>query len=84
MPNSYAAAVKPGDQVWLNFVNTVLHEAMTGVDFLSLPGLVREVVRPEDRAAAGRLPGRVLLSAEARAPGRRWPGAVRAAPGPQR
>lgn len=35
MPNSYAAAVKPGDQVWLNFVNAVLHEAMTGVDFLS-------------------------------------------------
>ncbi len=35
MPNSYAAGVKPGDQVWLNFVNTVLHEAMTGVDFLS-------------------------------------------------
>ena len=27
--------VKPGDQVWLNFVNTVLHEAMTGVEFLS-------------------------------------------------
>jgi polar amino acid transport system substrate-binding protein len=35
MPNSYAAAVKPGDQVWLNFVNTVLHEAMAGVDFVS-------------------------------------------------
>jgi polar amino acid transport system substrate-binding protein len=35
MPNSYCAAVKAGDQVWLNFVNTVLHEAMTGVDFLS-------------------------------------------------
>ena len=69
MPNSYAAAVKPGDQVWLNFVNTVLHEAMAGVDFLSLPGLVREVVRPEDRAAAGRLPGRILLS-EVRAPDR--------------
>ena len=69
MPNSYAAAVKPGDQVWLNFVNSVLHEAMTGVDFLSLPGLVREVVRPEDRAAARRLPGRILLS-EVRAPDR--------------
>ncbi len=32
-PETYAAAVKPGDQVWLNFVNTALHEAMTGVDF---------------------------------------------------
>lgn len=30
---SYAASVKPGDQIWLNFVNTVLHEAMTGLDF---------------------------------------------------
>ncbi len=31
--HSYAAAVKPGDQVWLNFVNTVFHSAMTGLDF---------------------------------------------------
>lgn len=33
MPNSYASAVKPGDQVWLNWVNTVYKEAMMGVDF---------------------------------------------------
>ena len=32
-PQSYSCAVKRGDQQWLNFVNTVLHEAMTGVDF---------------------------------------------------
>lgn len=32
-PQSYSCAVKPGDQRWLNFVNTVLHEAMTGVEF---------------------------------------------------
>ncbi|MEZ5931151.1 MAG: transporter substrate-binding domain-containing protein [Alphaproteobacteria bacterium] len=32
-PNSYSCAVKPGDQRWLNFVNTVLHEAMSGVEF---------------------------------------------------
>jgi polar amino acid transport system substrate-binding protein len=32
-PQTYAAAVKPGDQIWLNFINTVLHEAMTGVAF---------------------------------------------------
>jgi len=32
-PQTYSAAVKPGDPIWLNFVNTVLHEAMTGVDF---------------------------------------------------
>jgi polar amino acid transport system substrate-binding protein len=33
-PGTYAAAVKPGDQIWLNFVNTVLHEGMTGQDHL--------------------------------------------------
>ena len=32
-PQSYSCAVKRGDQVWLNFVNTVFHEAMTGVEF---------------------------------------------------
>lgn len=32
-PQTYSAAVRPGDHVWLNFVNQVLHEAMTGVDF---------------------------------------------------
>ncbi len=32
-PQTYACAVKPGDQRWLNFINTALHEGMTGVDF---------------------------------------------------
>lgn len=32
-PQTYSCAVKPGDQHWLNFVNTTLHEAMTGVEF---------------------------------------------------
>jgi polar amino acid transport system substrate-binding protein len=32
-PQTYACAVKRGDQEWLNFVNTALHEAMTGVEF---------------------------------------------------
>ncbi len=32
-PQSYSCAVKRGDQVWLNFVNSVFHEAMTGVEF---------------------------------------------------
>ena len=32
-PQTYSCAVKRGDQDWLNFVNTVLHEAMTGVEF---------------------------------------------------
>jgi polar amino acid transport system substrate-binding protein len=35
MPNLYSAAVRPGDQVWLNYVNTVLHDAMTGIEFAS-------------------------------------------------
>jgi polar amino acid transport system substrate-binding protein len=33
-PQTYAAAVKPGDPIWLNYVNTILHEAMTGVEFV--------------------------------------------------
>jgi polar amino acid transport system substrate-binding protein len=32
-PQTYACAVGRGDQDWLNFVNTALHEAMTGVEF---------------------------------------------------
>ena len=32
-PQTYAAGVRQGDPVWLNFVNTVLHEGMTGVEF---------------------------------------------------
>jgi len=32
-PQSYACAVRQGDQVWLNYVNTALLTAMTGVDF---------------------------------------------------
>lgn len=32
-PQTYSASVKPGDQAWLNFVNVVLREAMTGLDF---------------------------------------------------
>jgi polar amino acid transport system substrate-binding protein len=35
LPNMYSAAVRPGDQVWLNYINTVLHDAMTGVEFQS-------------------------------------------------
>jgi polar amino acid transport system substrate-binding protein len=33
LPNSYASAVKPGDPIWLNWINTVYKEAMMGVDF---------------------------------------------------
>ena len=30
---SYAASVKPGDQVFLNFVNTAIEQAMIGLTF---------------------------------------------------
>jgi polar amino acid transport system substrate-binding protein len=33
MPQTYSCALKQGDQVWLNFVNQVLNESMSGVDF---------------------------------------------------
>jgi polar amino acid transport system substrate-binding protein len=33
MPNSYSAAVRPGDPIWLNWVNGFLKEAMMGVGF---------------------------------------------------
>jgi len=29
---TYSAAVKPGDQIWLNFVNSSFHEAMVGLN----------------------------------------------------
>jgi polar amino acid transport system substrate-binding protein len=33
LPQTYSAAVRPGDTIWLNFINTVLHEGMVGVEF---------------------------------------------------
>ncbi len=33
IPQTYAGAVKPGDPIWLNYINTVLHEGMVGVEF---------------------------------------------------
>lgn len=32
-PNNYSCAVKKGDQVFLNWVNTTIEQAVTGVDF---------------------------------------------------
>jgi polar amino acid transport system substrate-binding protein len=32
-PQTYSAAMRPGDSIWLNFVNTVLREGMVGVEF---------------------------------------------------
>ncbi|TVQ28837.1 MAG: ABC transporter substrate-binding protein [Geminicoccaceae bacterium] len=41
-PNSYASAVRPGDPIWLNWVNTVYKEAMMGVDFAHLQASYRK------------------------------------------
>ena len=32
-PQTYAFAVKPGDQRWLNWVNTAMHELLVGVNY---------------------------------------------------
>jgi polar amino acid transport system substrate-binding protein len=32
-PQTYAFAVKPGDQIWLNWVDSCLHEYLVGLDF---------------------------------------------------
>lgn len=32
-PQTYSAAMRAGDSIWLNFVNTVLREGMVGVEF---------------------------------------------------
>lgn len=42
MPNSYALGVRPGDPVWLNWVNTFLKEAMMGVDFDAFAALYKK------------------------------------------
>jgi polar amino acid transport system substrate-binding protein len=34
-PQTYGCAVRPGDAIWLNFINTCLHEAMVGIDYKS-------------------------------------------------
>ena len=33
LPQTYSAAVRPGDAAWLNYINTVLREGMNGVEF---------------------------------------------------
>jgi polar amino acid transport system substrate-binding protein len=33
LPNTIAAAVRPGEPAWLNWLNTAIREAMTGADF---------------------------------------------------
>ena len=45
-PQTYACGVKRGDQDWLNFVNTALHEAMTGVEF-GFYAVLQDMVRKD-------------------------------------
>ena len=60
-PQTYAFAVKPGDQRWLNWVNTALHEYLVGLGFRLLPGGVRSSTsassssrrRPGSRSSTG-------------------------------
>jgi len=46
-PATYAAAVKPGDQRWLNYLNTVLHEAMIGVEFAAYSAAFKQFFNVE-------------------------------------
>jgi polar amino acid transport system substrate-binding protein len=41
-PQTYALAVKPGDQRWLNWVNTALHEYLVGLDFIYYQKIFKE------------------------------------------
>ena len=61
-PQTYSCAVKRGDADWLNFVNTALHEAMTGVDYAAYASLVRTVVRRSTAGAEDRLSRRAALT----------------------
>ena len=56
-PQTYACAVKRGDQEWLNFVNTALHEAMTGGGVPDVCRSLQEVVRHRAAYPTNRLPG---------------------------
>jgi polar amino acid transport system substrate-binding protein len=41
-PQTYALAVKPGDQRWLNWVNSALHEYLVGLDFSFYQAIFKE------------------------------------------
>ncbi len=62
MPNSYASAVKPGDQVWLQLGQHGLQGRDDGGRFRHLQSLLQEMVRHRPGDAEGGLPGRVRLS----------------------
>ncbi len=49
-PNSIAAAVKAGDALWLNWLNTCLREAMTGVEFDEFAAIYKRWMGVEARS----------------------------------
>ncbi len=61
-PQTYSCAVKRGDQDWLNFVNTALHEAMTGVEFGTYSASFKKWFGVDLPPPADWLPGRVSVS----------------------
>ncbi len=67
-PQSYSCAVKRGDQDWLNFVNTALHEAMTGVEFGTYSASFKKWFGVDLPPAGHWLPGRVPVRTGAREP----------------
>ncbi len=60
-PQTYACAVAKGDQDWLNFVNTALHEAMTGVEFDTYAASFKKWFGKVSAASGDRLPRRVQV-----------------------
>ena len=61
-PQTYSCAVKQGDPDWLNFVNTALHEAMTGVEFATYKASFEKWFGVDAAGAEDRLPERASLT----------------------
>jgi len=55
-PNNYAAAMAPTDQLWINFVNTVFREAITGLTWQSYAAAFKTYFGVSLRAPSAGLP----------------------------
>ena len=60
-PQTYSCAVKRGEADWLNFVNTALREAITGVEFATYSASFEKWFGEIAAGAADRLPERAAL-----------------------
>ena len=60
-PQTYSCAVKRGEPDWLNFVNTALREAMTGVEFATYSASFEKWFGVAPPRAEDRLPERTAL-----------------------